>query len=294
MSNKPLKPVAINIDKVGHDKLKTKKYKNGQESKQARMTYDKVEFRIQTPLAEVPFGLTKGEELDKDGNPVKNSTKPIKYSLDFNVAGPPAGSVELEEFSKVMKTLDTKTVNYIVSQSQEWWGKKGTAENIAEYVYSSVIKQDKKGEYPDRFKIKLPLFEGKPRFKVYDEHNKLVDWVKSEEGPDGKEVVTLEWEKWAQPHMKIEAIIECEGLWEVNKKVFCTFKALQIRVHPPETLPDCAFDDGPFDDGPVAVKTAKATKAVEEKVEDDPEDEGDEDAADEDVADEDAGDEDAA
>jgi hypothetical protein len=268
MSNKPLKPVAINIDKVGHDKLKTKKYKNGQESKQARMTYDKVEFRIQTPLAEVPFGLTKGEELDKEGKPVKNSTKPIKYSLDFNVMGPPAGTVDLDEFKKAMKKLDTKTIDYIVSQSELWWGKKGTAENIAEYVYSSVIKQDKKGEYPDRFKIKLPLFEGKPKFKVYDENNKIVEWVKSEE-VDGKEVVTLEWEKWAQPHMKIEAIVECEGLWEVNKKVFCTFKALQIRVHPPETLPECAFDDGP-----VKAKTEAKTEEGEEdlKVEDDDED----------------------
>ena len=37
--------------------------------------------------------------------------------------------------------------------------------------------------------------------------------------------------------------MECEALWEVNKKVYCTFKAVQIRVHPPVSLPECAFDD---------------------------------------------------
>lgn len=236
MSSKPLKPASIDLTKIAHDKLKVKKYKNGQESKQVRMTYDKTEFRIQTPIAKVPFGLTVGEELDNEGKPIKDSKKPKKYSLDFNIGGTP----QLEEFKEIMKKLDHKNIEHIVSQSQEWWGKKFTTEMITELCYGSLIKADKKGDYPDRFKVKLPFFEGVPRFKVYDEHNKIVEWCKIEEG----KAPVIDW-SWAKNHMQIEAIIECEGLWEVNKKVYCTFKALQIRVRQPEELPECAFDDIP-------------------------------------------------
>jgi len=211
-------------------------------------------------LAKVPFGLTRGEELDGEGKPVKNSTKPIKYSLDFNVDGTP----QLDEFKQVMKKLDVKNIDHIFNKSQEWWGKKFTLDTITDACYGSVVKADKKGEYPDRFKIKLPFYDGLPRFKVYDENNKLINWATAEEGKPA----VLDW-SWAQPHMQIEAIIECEGLWEVNKKVFCTFKALQIRVRPPETLPECAFEE---ESVPYAVKVdvkEDAKEATKESTKDD-------------------------
>jgi len=280
---KPVRPSAIDLNKVGHDKLKVKKYNNGQESKLVKMTYDKNPFRIQTPLADVPFGLTISEELDKDGKPIKDSKKPKKYSLDIEMKGSP----KLDQFKNVLQQLDTKNIDYIVSQSQEWWGKKMSIEAIADMGYNSVVKSDKKKEYPDRFKLKLPFFDGVPAFKVYDENDKPVKLVvdnedavdqtsdgtkkveKSDKDEKKKDIV-IDW-SWAQKRMKVEAICECEGLWVVDKKVYCTFKALQLRIKNPESLPDCAFDDTEADSAPA---TTSVPPSVETKVEDDDDEEG--------------------
>jgi hypothetical protein len=258
--SKPLKPGQIDVSKIAHDKLKLKKYKNGQESKQVRMTYDKKEFRIQTPLAKVPFGLTTGEELDNEGKPVKNSIKPKKYSLDLQFD---AGT-KLGEFKEAMKNVDNLNIQHILGQSKEWWGKQFTKDAVEDVCYGSLIKADKKGEYPDRFKIKLPFYDGAPRFKVYNNRNEEIQWCTLEEGKPP----VLDW-SWAQPYMQVEAIVECEGLWEVNKKVFCTFKAIQLRITPPEGLPDCAFVDD------AAPASESMPKQDDVKVEDDDDEEED-------------------
>ena len=290
-SNKPMKPSAVEVSKVVNDKMKTKKYQNGQEARNAKMWYSdkKLEFRIQTPLAKVPFGLTIGtkdekkegkkEKYMKGRGPKWSIVSGEKYSFDFNVDGTP----ELEEFKKLVQEMDEKNIKYIHSQSEEWWKKKMSEESIRDMGYGSMIKEDKEGEYPDRFKLKLPFYEGKPLFKLYDENNKKIDWVSHEEGKDP----VLDW-SWAQRGMHIEAIMECEGLWEVNKKVYCTWKALQIRFIPTEDLDECAFDDsgnGPAAaeddevDSAVASKTKAKPKAKDEddtKVEDDDAEEEDE------------------
>lgn len=240
--SKPMKPVDIDLSKINIDKLKVKKYQNGQETKQCRITYDfgnsnKKEFYVLTPLATVPFGLTIAKENEGEA-----PRKFKKYSLDFNVSGTP----ELDEFRQLIEKFDNKNIDYILSQSAAWWGKSASGkpysrDTIADACYGSMIKRtpEEKGDYPDRFKMKLPFYEGMPRFKVYDAQNKEIKWVKqSVEG----EPPELDW-SWAQQNMQIEAIMECEALWEVNKKVYCTFKAKQIRVYPPVTLQECAFGD---------------------------------------------------
>jgi len=278
---KPMKPVALDLSKLAHDKLKIKKYQaSGNETKKVGMTYDKVALKIQTPLAEVPFGLTISEETEPDPanprkkRPVANSKKPKKYSLDcqFDKISP-----ELNELKKVMQIMDEKNINYIASQSAEWWpqdckgGKLMTPEMVS-VLYDSIIKVDNKGEYPERFRIKLPLFEGVPQFKVYDQHNKLIEWCKIEEGKKPE----LDW-SWAQKHMKVDAIIECEGLVILeSKKVYCTFKVVQLRVRPSDALEECAFDDTPLTDLTITEKTKEKTKETEKddlKVEDEEEDE---------------------
>ena len=240
--SKPLKAEQIDISKVCIDKLKVKKYeKTGLETKHCRMTYsfdgNKKELFVKVPLTVVPFGRTVAKEYENEA-----PRKFKKYSLDFNVSGTP----ELEVFASKIEELDNKNIDFILSQCQSWWGKTPSGKPwnrdiIQDSSYTSLIKKtpEEKGDYPARFKMKLPFYDGVPRFKVYDANNNKINWVK--EGKNGEDT-ELDW-SWAQPNMKIEAIMVAEGLWEVNKKVFCTFRAEQIRVHPPDTLKECAFDD---------------------------------------------------
>ena len=286
--NRPMKPNVVDLNKVVYDKMKKKVYKTGNDSKQAKMSYTddagtKVGFRIQTPMSKVPFEVSDGTKKKKDGEEDeendKDEKKPKfkKYSLDFRVEGNP----ELLEFKNFLLSLDEKNVQHIVSQSQEWWGKKMSEDSVRDLGYSSMIKSDDKKEHPDRFRLKLPMdFDGLPLFKVYDENDKKIQWVTKEEGKPP----VLDW-SWAKKDMHIETLMECEGLWIVDRKVYCTFKALQIRVYPPEDLEDCAFDNSGREQAeikevkPKSVKETKETKSATKddeadlKVEDDDDDE---------------------
>jgi hypothetical protein len=113
--------------------------------------------------------------------------------------------------------------------------------------------------------MKLPFYNGEPRFKVYDQNNKKILIGTSTHG-DKEGDFEDNAKNWAQPGMQIEAVMELEALWEVNKNVYCTAKAVQIRVHPPASLPECAFDD------PVSVVPSTVVSVSAAKNEDDDDD----------------------
>jgi len=241
---KPQKPNEIDFTKLSHSKLKIKKAEKGRpESKQVRITYDKQELRVRTPLAVVPFGVTLPMD-DKDGN----TSKVKKYSFEINVDD------KVEEFRNAMNTLDRKNIEYIFSQADEWWekGKYTSASEIEKHVYQKLIKKDKKGEYADRFKMKLPFRDGVPDFKVFNEKNEPVPFP-SKKLADESEHPEKVWFPWATKRMQLEAIIECEGLWVVNEKIYCTFKVLQVRFKSPAQLAENGFieDDEPVIERPV-------------------------------------------
>lgn len=244
--SKILRPVDIDVSKIHIDKLKEKKNPSGV-TKQCKISYDydgsgvKKPLTVRVPLTTVPFGLTIGPKV-KEGEP---EPKFKKYSLDFNVVG----TADLDGFRKKMEQIDNKNIDFVLSQAATWWGKTPSGkpwsrDTVQDSCYGSMIKKtpEEKGDYPERFRMKLPFYNGQPRFKVYDQNNKKIDIGTTSHGDkegDFEEIA----KNWAQQGMQIDAIMEFESLWEVNKKVYCTAKAVQIRVHPPESLPECAFDD---------------------------------------------------
>ncbi len=269
----------LDIAKINIDPLKDKTYKNGQKTKQCRITYDfgsgvKKEFNVRTPLATVPYGLSIAKENEGEA-----PRKFKKYSLDFEVVGTP----ELDVFRKKIQEFDEKNIDFITSNAKEWWGKAPSGkpwdrDMIQNLCYGSMLKKtpEEKGDYPERFKLKLPFYEGIPKFTLYDENNKDVKWVTN--GKEG-EPPTLDW-SWAQRNMRIEAIMECEALWEVNKKVYCTFKAIQVKIYPPTGLRanEFAEDDNDNDNGNSTSLSASTVTGVKVKVEDDDEEEETEEA----------------
>lgn len=271
--SKPLKPTEVDVSKIHIDPLKKKTYKNGTETKQCRIAYDfgngvKKELNVRTPIATVPYGLSIAKENEGEA-----PRKFKKYSLDFEVVGTP----ELDTFRKKMEQFDDKNIDFITANAKEWWGKAPSGkpwdrDMIQNMSYGSLIKKtpEEKGDFPERFKLKLPFYEGMPRFIVYDQNNKKINWVTLQK--EGEPPI-LDW-SWAQRNMRIESIMECEALWEVNKKVYCTFKALQVKVYPPTGLKENEFadDDSPADVSiPSVVSVTASISKI--KVEDDEEEE---------------------
>ncbi len=270
-----MNPGDIEVAKINIDKLKAKKYKSGQDAKQCKITYgiDRKPLIIRTPLATVPYGLSDGTFVgkDKETNEKEPQSKFKKYSFEIIIVG----SSELDTFRNKLNEVDHKNVEFIQSQSNEWWKKSMTYENVKDFSYTSPLVKHK-DDYPDRFKVKLPFFNGIPQFKVYNENKTPVNWVKQVKDGEPPE---LDW-SWAQPNMRIRTIVEAECIWEVNKKTYCTFKASQICVYPTDGPKECDFDDEPVKvPSVVSVSAVSAETETEQdpvKVEDDEEDEEDE------------------
>ena len=198
----------LDVSSVTYDKIKLT---NGG-AKKVFMKSGNGKIVIQLPCARVPFGLSCFEN-EKDGNK--------KYSLEVSLGGNP----KLDKFLEVLEELDEHNVKTISENSVSWIGQDKSPTIVKEALYGSLIRPDKKGESPSRFKFKLPMWEGKPMFKVEDSEGNPINIF---EMVDGNPVVN--WD-WAQNGMEITAITECEGLWVVNKNVYCTWRACKIKIN---------------------------------------------------------------
>jgi hypothetical protein len=202
----------IKVTDVTHDPLK----KKPSGAKSVRMTLGGKNMVIQIDKARVPFGMSCFENEKGDA--------PKKYSLELSLGG----SEKMDKFKDILEKLDDLNVTYCSQNSKDWWGKK-VSENVMREAetYKSLIKPDKKGENPSRFKVKLPFYNNKPMFKVFDKTKKEINFYTppTDQETEGH----LDW-SWAQPGMEIKLIAECEGLWVVSRNIYCTWRASQIAI----------------------------------------------------------------
>lgn len=249
--SKPVKISQVDVSQIKYEGLKVKKNeKTKTETKQCKMTYANGDFRMITVKSKLPFGVTTPKE-DADKAP-----KDKKYSFEVNI--------EDSETKKTLENIDERNVQYASDCSKEWFGKQMTCETIRDATYGSLVKKDKKGEYPDRFKFKLPFQNGEPKFTVFDQNRKKVEIYKKNANGE----MEMDW-SWVQKGMYVEAVVECEGLWIVNKNVYNTWKVIQLKIYPVESNDVNYFDD----DEPAAKESELVEKteklALDEKVNDD-------------------------
>lgn len=204
----------IQTSKISHDKLK----KRDSGAKSVKILYDGQPFRIQIDRVRVPFGLS----IYPNPKDAPNPTEPRKYSLEVSIGG----NERLDAFAEVLGYIDDINLRYCSENSKAWWGKPMSVDVMREAeTYKSHLKPDVKGENPPRLKLKLPLYDNRPTFKVFGPDKKEVPLMTKL--PDGTSDV--DW-SWARNGMELKVIAELEGLWVINKNIYCTWKAVQIMV----------------------------------------------------------------
>jgi len=200
------------------------------------MAFNKAPIVLQTPQMWAPFGKQKWEN-DK-GTP--------KFTLDLSFKGMDS-SPALETFYNKMTELDNKLVEDGVTNSFDWLKKKSVSSEVVSNLYTKLVRHhhDKDtgeltNKYPPTFKLTLPWKDGAFSCEVYDNNKQLVD------------LNTIETKG-----CRVTAIIQCLGIWVAAGKFGCTWKVLQMRVVPPQTIKGYAF------------KEVENDKVEEEDVEDD-------------------------
>ena len=202
------------------------------------MSLNRSPIVLQTPEMIAPYGVSNWNDDGKG---------PDKYSLDLSFKGK-EGRPNLNTFFEKMVELDKKLIQDGVDNSMTWLKKKYNSVDVVEALYTPMVKYAKDkttGEitdkYPPVFKLKIPFVNSAFQCEVYDNKRKSVDL---------KQLIDTGAFKGA----KVTAIIQCLGIWVAGGKYGCSWKVLQMRVSPAQTIQGYAFkelEDDKVDDSDI-------------------------------------------
>lgn len=202
------------------------------------MSLNRSPIVLQTPEMIAPYGVSNWNDDGKG---------PDKYSLDLSFKGKESRP-NLNTFFEKMVALDKKLVQDGVDNSMTWLKKKYNSVDVVEALYTPMVKYAKDkttGEitdkYPPTFKLKIPFVNSAFQCEVYDNKRKSVDL---------KQLIDTGAFKGA----KVTAIVQCLGIWVAGGKYGCSWKVLQMRVCPPQTIKGYAFkelEDDKVDDSDI-------------------------------------------
>ena len=177
---------------------------------------------LQTPEMFAPFGMQTW----------KNDNGVTKYTIDLSFKGMDTRET-VKTFFEKMSELDEKLIDDGLTNSFDWLKKKGVSRDVVKELYTRQIRHpiDKTtGEistkYPPTFKLSLPFRDGGFQCEVYDSSKRQVD------------ITNIETKG-----SRVTAIIQCLGVWVAAGKFGCTWKVLQMRVAPPQSIKGYAFKE---------------------------------------------------
>ncbi|AGE59708.1 hypothetical protein ATCVTN60342_274L [Acanthocystis turfacea Chlorella virus TN603.4.2] len=185
----------------------------------------KTRITIQTPTMSLPFGISGYRE--------RPDAEPLSYSADLSFR-----DMETDEnvatFYNKIKELDALLLQTAAAKSVEWFGKKKSAELLAD-TYRPLTKEDPSGKYAPNMKFKIALQNGAPNVRVFDTDKTPIT---IDDVPRGS---------------KVKIIAEIASIWMVGGGTMwgVTFRAAQILVvSKPASLDQFAFTDDGDDDTP--------------------------------------------
>ncbi len=199
----------------------------------------KKSLYINTPML-LTYGATYFDpNKDKDVGS-KKDVGVLKYDMSLQLPRDEFATTETRDFLRLMKELDEKILDDAAKYSVEWFGKKKPREVLADN-YRPILKfplhkeGERKGE-PDTsraptIKVKLPMWDGKYTFKLFDaqKNNALVFPNETESSSP---------EDFIPKGCDVCCVIQCGGIYVADGKFGVTWKLYQASVKKPEKLED--------------------------------------------------------
>ena len=193
-------------------------YKNEDES---------ISFRTQTPKMIQAFEL--GVDKRDDGS--------IGYSFNLSFRGDEE-DIKIEKFRKMIEQMDEYNINYATENSELIFGKKKSRE-VVEENYTPMVKYSKKEGYRPTLKVKMPVYDDKPSFTVFNKDREIIPIYSEADGIDlsvftgGSEAVH---------------ILEFHSLWKTNNKFGGRWKLIQTKMYTTKQLGGYIMDDSDEED----------------------------------------------
>ena len=250
MAQKVLKPCEVTVGNLTFSE--PKKLPNG-----GNMVYVNNSggpLYVQTPRVNVLWDTKYYADNDSSG----------KYTIQFSLTEFNNNST-MKSFHDMMVQLDTRVVDYALDNRKEWFGPKfsKTTRETIETMYTPMIKVsvdqetgEPNGKFPPRFGFKIVKRDGSHQCKVYDNNRNMFN-IDNDDGDDFKSLADDVLTKGAG----MNVVLRCNGVWVINGKFGCTWRAEQLKVEVAEkSINGYAFRD---DDDDMDVVEKPVEKPVE-------------------------------
>jgi hypothetical protein len=221
-NNSVIQSSEFDVTRITYSPIRT--LENG--GKVVYLSYNKGQRLIlQTPEMVAPFGVSRWS-ADKGG--------PESLSIDLSFKNRDSRE-KLETFYERLMALDKKLVDDGLENSQAWLKRRITSREVVENLYTPMVRFPKDrvtGEvidkFPPTFKVKLPMKDGKIIVDTYDSSRNRIDIDEIVDNLKGA---------------RVTALIQCVGVWIAGGKFGCSWKVLQLKVSPLETICGYGFVD---------------------------------------------------
>lgn len=236
-------PTSFDISKLSYGEPK----KNDSGGSSIYVKYNGAPLTIQTAPLTSQFGLSKWPQ-DKGG---AQATEKEKHTLELSFKNM-VTKKSAEAMYNMLSNMDKKFIEDGTTNSLAWLKKSYKTTDVVEALYYPMVKHSRDKEtgevtdkYPPSFRINVPFGDGHVSCDVYNNEKQAMKLTDIERGST------------------VSAIIQCLGIWIAGGKFGCSWKVLQLKVVPPQTIKGFAFQTLEEDD-------EKGTDVVDEVV-DDPE-----------------------
>jgi len=160
---------------------------------------------IALPRCPLPFGVSD-----------YNGRKSLQFSL-------PDGDENIVEFRELLMKLDLQNVQTAVNRSVSWFKKSLLPGSIQE-LYNPCMKQTS-DRFPPMFRARFPTHQDTGNFigDIFDKDKNVVSAGA------------------INPGCQVEAIVELVGLYFVAKEFGTSWKVIQLKVYPKESVRGYSF-----------------------------------------------------
>jgi hypothetical protein len=198
------------------------------------VNYSGGALNIQTPEVRLPFDVSCFK--DADG-------KSEKYSFSCSLDNYDSSKPMKELFEKLVE-LDVMVKAYAKENSLQFFKKKTISDETIDELYNPIVKVSRdpetgepNGKYAPSIKVKINKRDDKIQCKLYDSKKVPFDVNGDTDSP-------VNIEKLLVKDTRSKILICCTGVWIINGKFGCSWKAVQMRLDvATKDLEEYAFRD---------------------------------------------------
>ena len=225
-------------------------------------------------MLEAPLMLTWG--INKM---VDDDTGRVSYNMSLQFPSEDYSSPTVSSFLEKMKDMENRILDDAVAKSKDWFGKSGQIRQVAEALFTPILKypKDKETGEPDydrspNFRVKIPYWEGKFNVELYDMDGGLMF-----DGDTMSDSADRPFETYVPKGSHVATMLQCNGLWFAAGKFGVTWKLVQAIVRSPVRIKGRCFISMNSSDRAQQLANAEKVEASLKsrgEIEDDGEDDG--------------------